>query len=121
MNHAQGVRPRKASLWRQSTVYTLLTNPAYAGMATYGKREPVEPSRPRHPGKYRKNAKSSHRARPRAQWLQVPVPAVVGEQEQREVRERLARNKLLSPRNVRHDYPLCDEKTHEMAPDPHTL
>jgi site-specific DNA recombinase len=102
--NAQGVRPRKASLWRQSTVYTLLTNPAYAGMATYGKREPVEPTRPRHPGKYRKNPKSSHRARPRAQWLLVPVPALVGEQEQREVRERLARNKLLSPRNVRHEY-----------------
>jgi len=64
--NAQGVRPRKASLWRQSTVYTLLTNPAYVGMATYGKREPVEPTRPRNPGKYRKNAKSSHRARPRA-------------------------------------------------------
>jgi len=102
--NAQGVRPRKARLWRQSTVYTLLTNPAYAGMASYGKREPVEPTRPRHPGKYRKNAKSSYRARPRAQWLQVPVPALIDEQQQCEVRERLARNKLLSPRNVRHDY-----------------
>ncbi len=102
--NAQGVRPRKARLWRQSTVYTLLTNPAYAGMASYGKREPVEPTRPRNPGKYRKNAKSSYRARPRAQWLQVPVPALIEEQQQCEVRERLARNKLLSPRNVRHDY-----------------
>jgi site-specific DNA recombinase len=102
--NAQGVRPRKARLWRQSTVYTLLTNPAYAGMASYGKREPVEPTRPRNPGKYRKNAKSSYRARPRAQWLQVPVPALIDEQQQCEVRERLARNKLLSPRNVRHDY-----------------
>ena len=102
--NAQGVRPRKARLWRQSTVYTLLTNPAYAGMAAYGKREPVEPTRPRHPGTYRKNAKSSYRARPKAQWLQVPVPALIDAQEQHEVRERLARHKLLSPRNVRHDY-----------------
>jgi site-specific DNA recombinase len=102
--NAQGVRPRKAQLWVQSTVYTILTNPAYAGMATYGKREPVEPTRPKHPGKYRKNAKSSSRARPKVQWLQVPVPALVGEEEQREVRERLSHNKILSPRNVRHDY-----------------
>jgi len=34
----------------------------------------------------------------------VHVPALVEEPEQREVRERLARNTLLSPRNVRHDY-----------------
>lgn len=35
--NAQDVRPRKAQLWVQSTVYTILTNPAYAGLATYGK------------------------------------------------------------------------------------
>jgi site-specific DNA recombinase len=102
--NAQGVRPRKAQLWVQSTVYTILTNPAYAGLATYGKREPVEPTRPLHPGKYRKNAKSSSRVRPRAQWLEVPVPALVEPQEQREVKERLSQHKWLSPRNVRHDY-----------------
>jgi site-specific DNA recombinase len=102
--NAQGVRPRKAQRWVQSTVYTILTNPAYAGLATYGKREPVEPTRPMHPGKYRKNAKSSSRARPKAQWLEVPVPALVGADQQREVRERLSLNKILSPRNVRHDY-----------------
>jgi site-specific DNA recombinase len=73
-------------------------------LATYGKREPVEPTRPLHPGKYRKNAKSSSRARPKAQWLEVPVPALVEPQEQREVKERLSQHKWLSPRNVRHDY-----------------
>lgn len=102
--NAQGVHPRKAQLWVQSTVYSILTNPAYAGLATYFKREPVEPTRPLHPGKYRKNAKSSSRVRPKAQWLEVPVPALVEPQEQREVRERLSQHKWLSPRNVRHDY-----------------
>lgn len=102
--NAQGIRPRKARLWCQSTVYKTLTNPAYAGMATYGKREPVEPTRPRHPGEYRKNAKSSSRARPKAQWLQVPVPALVEPAQQRQVLERLSHHKLLSPRNIRHEY-----------------
>jgi site-specific DNA recombinase len=102
--NAQGVRPRKARLWIQATVYKILTNPVYAGLATYGKREPVEPTRPMHPGQYRKNVKSSSRVRPKAQWMQVPVPALVEVQEQREVKERLSHNKMLSPRNLRHDY-----------------
>lgn len=102
--NAQGIRPRKARLWCQSTVYKTLTNPAYAGLATYGRREPVEPTRPRHPGAYRKTYRSSSRARPKAQWLQVPVPALVEPAQQAQVLERLSHHKLLSPRNVRHEY-----------------
>ena len=39
--NARGVRPRKSPFWRSATVYGILTNPAYAGLATYNRREPV--------------------------------------------------------------------------------
>jgi site-specific DNA recombinase len=99
-----GVRPRRATLWVAGSVYCVLTNPAYAGMAIYGKREPVEPKHPRRPGAYRKNAKSSHHVRPEAQWLRVPIPPIVDERMQVEVRARLAKNKVWAPRRVQHDY-----------------
>jgi site-specific DNA recombinase len=102
--NAQGVRPRRARRWVPGTVYTILTNPTYAGVATYGKREPMEPVRPRRPGTYRKTRKSSHRVRPAAQWIQVPIPALVDDAAQRAVRARLARNKVWAPRNVQHEY-----------------
>lgn len=99
-----GIRPRKASAWGASTVYCLLTNPAYAGQATYNRRESMEPKRPRKPGEYRRNAKSSCRKRPEAQWVHVPIPALVDESVMREVHARLASNKLTSMRNTRHEY-----------------
>jgi site-specific DNA recombinase len=99
-----GIRPRRAKIWASGTVYTILTNPAYAGMATYGKREPAEPKHPRNPGKYRKTAKSSHVIRPRAQWLHVSIPALVTDREQELVRACLAKNKCWAPRNTHHDY-----------------
>ncbi len=102
--NAQGVRPRRARLWVAGSVYCVLTNSAYAGMAIYGKREPVEPKHPRRPGAYRKNAKSSHHVRPEAQWLRVPIPPIVDERMQAEVRARLAQNKVWAPRRVQHDY-----------------
>ena len=102
--NAAGVRPRRAKIWASGTAYAILTNPAYAGMATYGKREPTEPKRPRNPGKYRKSAKSSHVIRPRAQWLHFPIPALVTEKEQELVRACLAKNKCWAPRNTHHDY-----------------
>jgi site-specific DNA recombinase len=102
--NALGVRPRRARIWVSGSVYTVLTNPAYAGQATYGKREPAEPKKPRKPGAYRRQLKSSHTLRPESQWLAVPIPAIVDAAMQRDVRARLARNVIMATRNTRHEY-----------------
>ena len=100
----RGVRPRRAKLWTQGTIFSVLTNPAYIGLATYNRRESSEPKRPRHPGAYRKQVKSSSRWRPESQWLSVPIPVIIDEQTQRAVRAALAQHKVLSPRNVQYEY-----------------
>jgi len=115
-----GVRPQRARIWVAGSVYIVLTNPLYAGMATFGKRAPAEPKKPRRPGAYRKQANSSHVIRPKEQWTQVPVPALVDEKMQAEVRVHLARNKVFAPRKVLHDYLLqrlvvCGECGWKMA------
>jgi site-specific DNA recombinase len=102
--NALGSRPRRAKIWVVGSVYIILTSTVYAGTATYGKREPAEPTRPRRPGTYRKNAKSSHVVRPQSQWLKIAIPSIVTEQDQERVRACLAKNKTWAPRNVRHDY-----------------
>ncbi len=100
----QGVRPRQSKVWTHSSAYVVLTNPAYIGLAAYGKRECCEPQRPRQPGAYRRRVKSSTRKRPETQWAAVPIPPIIDAKTHQQVRTALARNKLMSPRNVQHEY-----------------
>src|ERR1019366_1123574 len=99
-----GVKPRRAKGWIQGTVYKILTNPAYTGLAVCQGRESVEPRRPKKPGTYRRNPKSSSRPRPEAQWIRIPVPALIDDADLREVRVQLAKNKLTAMRNTRREY-----------------
>jgi site-specific DNA recombinase len=101
---AQGSKPRRAMRWTGARIYQIVTNPAYAGLALYNQREAVEPVRPQRPNAYRKEIKSSSRKRPMVQWIRVPIPAVIDEALQREVFAQLAKNKIISPRCVRHEY-----------------
>ena len=102
--NAEGVVPRRAKLWTQGTIFNVLTNPAYIGLATYNRRAPSEPQRPRHPGVYRRQVKSSARWRPRAEWLSVPIPAIIEPEVQSAVRTAVAKHKVWSPRNVQYEY-----------------
>lgn len=99
-----GVPARRRKSWTQSSAYRVLTNSIYAGKAIYGKREFVEPKRPRNPGGYRKNQKSSARLRPRSQWIEVPTPAIVDDKRRLAVLAALKSNKVRAPRNVQHEY-----------------
>ncbi len=102
--NAAGIPPRRGQYWTDSTVHRLLTSPAYMGQATYNRYESVEPTRPRCPGAYRKHAKSSRRRRPHAQWLTVPIPALIDAETHDRVRATFARHKTFARRNTQHDY-----------------
>src|SRR5215475_11532013 len=94
----------EGSIGPRVTVHRLLTSPAYMGQATYNRYESVEPARPRCPGAYRKHAKSSRRRRARAQWLTVPIPAIIDAETHDRVRATFARHKTFARRNAQHDY-----------------
>jgi site-specific DNA recombinase len=99
-----GIPPPRTKYWSQGTAYSILTNPAYIGLATYNRHEITEPKRPRNPGSYRKEVKSSTRLRPKDQWLYVPIPALVDKSVQNQVRKVLSAHKVRSPRNVKYGY-----------------
>jgi site-specific DNA recombinase len=80
---AQGIlSPRGRTVWDPSTVWGMLRNPAYKGIAGYGKRR-IGPRLPkprlqRNSSEQPRRPVSSCRTSP-DQWTGIPVPAIVAE------------------------------------------
>lgn len=96
--HKQQVLTRTGrTRWERSTVWAILRNPAYMGQAAYGKTESVVrgPSlRPRRGASpIPRHAKSTSRDRPQAEWISIPVPALVSADVFAAAQEQLDRNR----------------------------
>jgi site-specific DNA recombinase len=100
-----GVRTCKGGVWDHKRVFDLVTNPIYAGTATFNRFAAVEPAHPR--GPYRSRKWTTRIERPREEWIVTPVPAVVTPEEQGRAIALLARNKALAKRNTRREYLLA--------------
>jgi site-specific DNA recombinase len=95
---------RGASRWCRSTVWAMLRNPAYRGTACFGKTERAERQRITRPLRQRggySSRSSASRERPREEWIEIPVPALVSEEQFALAQEQLERNKRHSPRRTR--------------------
>jgi site-specific DNA recombinase len=89
--------------WERSTVWGMLRNPAYRGTACYGKTELRPRQRVTRPLRQRKalpSRDSGGHERPRADWIEVPVPALVSEEMFALAQEQLEKNKHHSPRRT---------------------
>jgi len=103
---AQRIATRKGlSRWDRATVWGILRNPAYMGLAAFGKTEAVlrgqllRPIRNKSPAP--KHAKSSFREKPKEDWISIPVPPIVSPEIFAAAKEQLERNRRLSARNGR--------------------
>ena len=91
--------------WDRSVVWGMLRNPAYAGTAVFGKTQVLQES----PGLNRRarlEGRSVPRAsktvgRPREEWIEIPVPAIVTAGTFQRAAERLADNKRYAARNTK--------------------
>lgn len=63
--------------WSPTTVARILRNSFYIGRWYVNRTMAVEPVRPRVPLAYRKNLKSAVRLRPRDEWIEIAVPAII--------------------------------------------
>lgn len=100
----QRVPTRKGLLrWERSTVWAMLRNPAYKGLACFGKTKLAERQRItralRLRGGFASRNSASHE-RPRQEWIEIPVPALVSETVFDLAQERLQENKRRSPRRT---------------------
>jgi site-specific DNA recombinase len=93
------------SRWDRSVIWGMLRNPAYAGRACFGKTTRTADQ----PGLNR-TARLAGRAtprsysvteRPREDWLEIPVPALVTDDTWARAQQRLADNKRYAARNTK--------------------
>jgi site-specific DNA recombinase len=91
------------SRWERSTVWGMLRNPAYQGRACYGKTELRPRQRITRPLRKRQGLASRNSAnheRPRPDWIEMAVPALVSEATFALAQEQLESNKHHSPRRT---------------------
>ena len=89
--------------WERSTVWGLLRNPAYQGRACFGKTE-IRPrqgiTRPLRQRQGLATRNSANHERPRQDWIEIAVPALISEETFALAQEQLEQNKPHSPRRT---------------------
>ena len=85
--------------WTPGVVNKMLKQGAYKGTFYYHRTEPVEPSSRRDKATYPKYKLTGKRLRPREEWIEIPVPAVVDVATWDRAQRQLQLNSLHSPRN----------------------
>ena len=87
--------------WERSTVWGILRNPAYFGRACFGKTERRE--RQRITRRVRQRGcppprQSASQDRPRQEWIEIPVPALISEETFALAQEQLQKNRQFASR-----------------------
>lgn len=94
---------KKVSRWERSTIWAMLRNPAYVGRACFGKTEHTPRQRTTRPlrqkGGYSPRC-SSNQERPKQEWIEIAVPAIIDEETFSLAGERLEQNKRFSARRT---------------------
>ena len=119
---SMGIPTRKGGEeWAPATIRLILKNETYIGKAHYHRMLSIEPKKPRNPLAYRKNEKTTKKPRPRSEWIEIEVPAIIDEDSFRRANEQLKKNTWWSARNnTKHQYLLrclvrCGECGYKMT------
>jgi site-specific DNA recombinase len=103
LNHRQIPTRSGNGRWERSTVWAILRNPAYSGRACFGKTERRERQRITRRIRQRGGLPPRQSAvgdRPRQEWIEIPVPALVSEQTFALAQEQLQKNKQFASRRT---------------------
>ncbi len=97
----RGIRPvkNKKPYWSTSVIDRLLRDTTYMGQHFYNKTESVETKNPRIEKQYRRTIKGSRVARPKEEWMEIEVPAIISPELFKKAQAQLARNKRYAKRN----------------------
>ena len=95
--------PMGKPCWNVASVRGILRNPAYTGRALTNRTRPA-PARRRRSALQPAGPGESHAPRPDEDWIEVPVPQIIGEETFAQVQARLDANQQGAARNTRHEY-----------------
>jgi site-specific DNA recombinase len=93
----------KLTRWERSVIWSMLRNPAYCGKACFGKTGRAERRRITKPLRAKGGyvvQNGCNRERPREEWIEIPVPAIITRDTFDMAQERLKTNKQHSKRNT---------------------
>jgi len=94
--------------WNRVTIYHMLKNPAYKGLAAWGKsREGPPRSRLRPVLHGHEHRPSSTYAVPPEEWILIPIPAIVSDASWSAAAEQMAANRLRDSDTSRADTAIC--------------
>uniref|UniRef100_UPI003784D65E recombinase family protein n=1 Tax=Reyranella sp. TaxID=1929291 RepID=UPI003784D65E len=99
----QKIPTRRAARWERSVVWAMLRNPAYKGTACFGKTKAATRQRITRQLRLRGGIAardSTHLDRPRDEWIEIEVPAIVSATAFALAQERLQDNKKRGPRRT---------------------
>ncbi|MEO8185355.1 MAG: recombinase family protein, partial [Deltaproteobacteria bacterium] len=100
----QGVATRKpGARWERSVVWAMLRNPAYQGRACFGKTRVATRQRVTRALRLRGSMPSRNSAnleRPREEWIEIPVLALIAEETFARAQELLHENKVCARRRT---------------------
>jgi site-specific DNA recombinase len=100
----EGIPTRKrCARWERSVVWAVLRNSAYRGVAYFGKTRIAPRSRVTRPLRLRggmSKRNSAGHERPRDEWIEIPVPALVTEESFARAQELLQENKIRARRRT---------------------
>jgi site-specific DNA recombinase len=100
----QRVATRKpGARWERSMVWAMLRNPAYRGAACFGKTRVATRHRVTRPLRMRGGTAtrdSANHERPREEWIEIPVPALIDEPIFARAQELLQENKVRAQRRT---------------------
>src|SRR6202795_1933341 len=103
LNAQKAPTRKEGSRWERSTVWAILHNPAYRGAAAFGKTRVAGRVRVtramRRRGGFVSSESDGHE-RPREEWIEIPVPALVSEDSFTRAQELLQENKIRSRRRT---------------------
>ncbi|MGH3422750.1 MAG: recombinase family protein, partial [Streptosporangiaceae bacterium] len=103
---SQGIATRTGKhRWDRSVIWGMLRNPAYAGRAVFGKTQVIQ-DQPGLNRVARLQGRTTPRAvktvdRPRAEWTEIAVPAIVDQDTFARAGQRLEDNKRFAARNTK--------------------
>ena len=103
LNQQQIATRRGDTRWERSIVWALLRNPAYQGKACYGKtaiRPRQRITRPLRQRNRLPSRDSANHERPRQDWIEIAVPALVNEETFAFAQEQLEKNRHYSRRRT---------------------
>ena len=101
--NVESIPTRKSGRWERSVVWGVLRNPAYRGVACFGKTRVSGRTRVMRPQRRRGVTTPSTTAgheRPREEWIEIPVPALVTEESFARAQELLRDNRVRSRRRT---------------------